>query len=123
MIISDIMKKIKEKIKYILAIPYVKYIVVCLIGVVLIGFVGSNSILGHYQNKARISELKEEIDYYEGEYRRDQNQIHQLQSNSKAMEKVARERFFMKTADEDIFVLSDDQREYQENTEHHETAE
>ncbi len=123
MIISDIMKKIKEKIKYILAIPYVKYIVVCLIGVVLIGFVGSNSILGHFQNKARISELKEEIDYYEGEYRRDQNQIHQLQSNSKAMEKVARERFFMKTADEDIFVLSDDQREYQENTEHHETAE
>ena len=123
MIISDIMKKVKEKIKYILAIPYVKYIVVCLIGVVLIGFVGSNSILGHYQNKARISELKEEIDYYEGEYRRDQNQIHQLQSNSKAMEKVARERFFMKTADEDIFVLSDDQREYQENTEHHETAE
>jgi cell division protein FtsB len=117
------MKKIKEKIKYILAIPYVKYIVVCLIGVVLIGFVGSNSILGHFQNKARISELKEEIDYYEGEYRRDQNQIHQLQSNSKAMEKVARERFFMKTADEDIFVLSDDQREYQENTEHHETAE
>lgn len=123
MIISDIMKKIKEKIKYILAIPYVKYIVVCLIGVALIGFVGSNSILGHFQNKARISELKEEIDYYEGEYRRDQNQIHQLQSNSKAMEKVARERFFMKTADEDIFVLSDDQREYQENTEHHETAE
>lgn len=123
MIISDIMKKIKEKIKYILAIPYVKYIVVCLIGVVLIGFVGSNSILGHFQNKARISELKEEIDYYEGEYRRDQNQIHQLQSYSKAMEKVARERFFMKTADEDIFVLSDDQREYQENTEHHETAE
>ena len=123
MIISDIMKKIKEKIKCILAIPYVKYIVVCLIGVVLIGFVGSNSILGHFQNKARISELKEEIDYYEGEYRRDQNQIHQLQSNSKAMEKVARERFFMKTADEDIFVLSDDQREYQENTEHHETAE
>ena len=123
MIISDIMKKIKEKIKYILAIPYVKYIVVCLIGVVLIGFVGSNSILGHFQNKARISELKEEIDYYEGEYRRDQNQINQLQSNSKAMEKVARERFFMKTADEDIFVLSDDQREYQENTEHHETAE
>lgn len=123
MIISDIMKKIKEKIRYIFAIPYVKYIVVCLIGVVLIGFVGSNSILGHFQNKARISELKEEIDYYEGEYRRDQNQIHQLQSNSKAMEKVARERFFMKTADEDIFVLSDDQREYQENTEHHETAE
>lgn len=106
-----------------MAIPYVKYVVVCVIGVVLIGFVGSNSIMGHFQNKRRISELKDEIDYYEGEYRRDQNQIHQLQSNTKAMEKVARERFFMKTADEDIFVLSDDQREFQEKNERHETAE
>lgn len=115
--------KIKEKFKAFLAIPYVKYLIVCVIGIVLIGFVGSNSIMGHFRNKAKISELKEEIDYYEGEYRRDQNQIHQLQSNTKAMEKVARERFFMKTADEDIFVLSDDQREFQEKNAHHEAAE
>ena len=115
--------KIKEKFKAFLAIPYVKYLIVCVIGIVLIGFVGSNSIMGHFRNKAKISELKEEIDYYEGEYRRDQNQIHQLQSNTKAMEKVARERFFMKTADEDIFVLSDDQREFQEKNAHHEEAE
>ena len=27
------------------------------------------------------------------------------------MEKIARERYFMKADDEDIFVLSDDQRE------------
>lgn len=115
--------KIKEKFKAFLAIPYVKYLIVCVIGIVLIGFVGSNSIMGHFRNKAKISELKEEIDYYEGEYRRDQNQIHQLQSNTKAMEKVARECFFMKTADEDIFVLSDDQREFQEKNAHHEAAE
>lgn len=115
--------KIKEKFKAFLAIPYVKYLIVCVIGIVLIGFVGSNSIMGHFRNKAKISELKEEIDYYEGEYRRDQNQIHQLQSNTKAMEKVARERFFMKTADEDIFVLSDDQREFQEKNAYHEAAE
>lgn len=117
------MKKIKEKIKAFVAIPYVKYIIVCVIGVALIGFVGSNSILGHFQNKVTISELKDEIEYYEGEYRRDQKQIHQLQSDTKAMEKVARERFFMKTADEDIFVLSDDQREFQEKNSYHETAE
>ena len=108
------MKKIKEIFKTIIAFPYMKYGLVLVIGVVLIGFVGSNSILGHFRNKIRISELKDEIEHYEGEYRRDQNQIHQLQSNTKAMEKVARERFFMKTDDEDIFVLSDDQREYQE---------
>ena len=32
-----------------------------------------------------------------------------LDSNPKAIEKIARERYFMKADDEDIFVLSDDQ--------------
>ena len=117
------MKKIKDMIKAFFAVSYVKYALVFVIGVVVIGFVGSNSIWGHFRNKMRISELKEEIEHYEGEYRRDQNQIHQLQSNTKAMEKVARERFFMKTDDEDIFVLSDDQREYKEKIAKDETTE
>lgn len=117
------MKKIKDMIKAFFALPYVKYAFVFVIGIVVIGFVGSNSIWGHFRNKMRISELKEEIEHYEGEYRRDQNQIHQLQSNTKAMEKVARERFFMKTDDEDIFVLSDDQREYNEKIAKDETTE
>ena len=102
------MKKIKETIKAFLAIPFVKYGVVLVIGVVLIGFVGSNSIWGHFRNKMRISELKDEIEHYEGEYR---------------MEKVARERFFMKTDEEDIFVLSDDQREFQQKNSKDETIE
>jgi hypothetical protein len=38
------------------------------------------------------------------------------------MEKIARERFFMKADDEDIFVLSDDDREIKGVVEH-ETAE
>ena len=40
----------------------------------------------------------------------------------KAMEKIARERFFMKADDEDIFVLSDDDREAK-GVVAHETAE
>ena len=96
------MKKIKETIKAFLAIPFVKYGVVLVIGVVLIGFVGSNSIWGHFRNKMRISELKDEIEHYEG---------------------VARERFFMKTDEEDIFVLSDDQREFQQKNSKDETIE
>jgi hypothetical protein len=36
---------------------------------------------------------------------------------------VARERFFMKTDEEDIFVLSDDQREFQQKNSKDETIE
>ena len=109
------MKKIKEMAKAFWSIPYMKYLVVLVIGVVLIGFVGSNSVLAHFQNK-----LKEEIDHFESEYQRDQSEIHQLQSNPKAMERIARERYFMKYADEEIFVLNDEEHA-SENTSH-ETA-
>lgn len=103
------MRKIKETIKAIFAVPYMKYIVVLLFGIVVIGFIGSNSVWSHFKNKIMISDLKDEIEHYEGEYQRDQTQIHQLQSNPKAMERIARERYFMKHADEDIFVLSEDE--------------
>lgn len=104
------MKKIKDLLKAFVSIPYMKYIVVLVLGAVLIGFVGSSSVLAHLGNKQRISELSEEIEYYEGEYSRHQARIHQLQTDPKAMEEIARERYFMKHADEDIFVLSDDQQ-------------
>ena len=90
-----------------------KYVVVLAVGIAFIGFVGSNSVWAHFGYKARISDLQTEIDHYNSENRRDQAQIHQLQRSPKAMERIARERYFMKMPDEDIFVLSDDDRQPQ----------
>ncbi len=87
-----------------------KYTVVCLLGVLIVGFLDENSIWSHFKNKQRISDLEEEIAKYNADYERDQAQIRELNRNPKAMEKIARERYFMKADDEDIFVLSDDDR-------------
>lgn len=87
-----------------------KYSVVCVLGVLWVGFLDENSILSHIKNQSRISELEEEIDHYTMAYQRDQAQIRELMRNPKAMEKIARERYFMKAKDEDIFILSDDDR-------------
>ena len=102
----------KEKLLRIVHSSYTKYVVVLLFGIIFIGVLDENSLWSHFQYKRRVADLKEEIDVYEKRFDRDQNQIHQLQHNPKAMERIARERYFMKHADEDIFVLSDDK--YQE---------
>ena len=88
----------------------VKYTVVVLLGVLVVGFLDENSIWNHFKNQRRISELEEEIDKYNAAYERDQSKIRQLNKDPKAMEKIARERYFMKADDEDIYVLSDDER-------------
>lgn len=93
--------------------PFVKYTLISVIGIVLVGFVGNNSLLAHLRNKVYISTLNDEIGKYEEQYKSDMRQIRELNHNPKAMERIARERYFMKEDDEDIFVLSDDNRELQ----------
>ena len=104
------MKKVKQILSRIYHIPALKYVVVTVIGVVLIGFVDENSVWNHMRNKQRISDLEDEIEQYNERFREDQEKIRTLDSNPKAIEKIARERYFMKADDEDVFVLSDDEK-------------
>ena len=106
------MKKLRNIIVRICHVPALKYIVVAVLGIVLVGFVDENSVLRHVQNQQYINELQAEIERYTEQFNRDQEQIHMLDSDPKAIEKIARERYFMKADDEDIFVLSDDQSEF-----------
>ena len=99
-----------------------KYAVVCILGVLIVGFLDENSVWSHLKNRQRINELKEETENYNRIFQRDQAQIRELDRNPKAMEKIARERYFMKADDEDIFVLSDDDREAK-GVVNHETVE
>ena len=106
-----VLSNIKVFAQKVLHSQATKYTVVCLLGVLIVGFLDENSIWSHFKNKQRISDLEEEVAKYNADYERDQAQIRELNRNPKAMEKIARERYFMKADDEDIFVLSDDDRE------------
>ena len=113
---------IKSFLLRILHSMFFRYTVVCILGVLIVGYLDENSLWNHMKNRQRINELQEETAKYNAVYRRDQARIRELDRNPKAMEKIARERFFMKADDEDIFVLSDDDREIKGVVEH-ETAE
>ena len=104
------MKKLKMLLVRIYHVRALKYALVTLIAVILIGFVDENSVWHHFQNRQKISELQDEIKKFSDEHQRNQEQIRKLDSNPKAIGKIARERYFMKADDEDIFVLSDDQK-------------
>ena len=110
------MKKMKSLLLRIWHVPGLKYVLVTVLAVVLIGFVDENSVWHHMRNTQRISELEGEIEKYDNLNKKNQARIRELDGNPKAIEKIARERYFMKADDEDIFVLSDDQTEEQNAT-------
>ena len=100
-----------------------KYAVVFVIGVLIVGFLDENSVWSHMKNRQRIDELTEEKARYNADYQRDQAKIRELDRNPKAMEKIARERYFMKTDDEDIFVLRENEDLVSQQTDSYEKAE
>ena len=106
------MKQYLKKVWYFIKTStLLKYAVVTVIAVIFIGFADENSIWSHFRNKQTINDLEEEIDRYDALHEENQNRIKQLDKDPKAIQKIARERYFMKADDEDIFILSDDSEE------------
>ena len=102
-----IIEKFKKHSLLVWRSQALKYAVVFVVGVLIVGFLDENSLWSHIKNRQRIDELTEEKARYNAAYQRDQAQIRELNTNPKAMERIARERYFMKADDEDIFVLRD----------------
>jgi cell division protein FtsB len=85
-----------------------KYWIVLIVGVLIVGVLDENSFYQRVKYDLQIEELKTKIAEYNAQYERDEAQLRELRRNPKAITKIARERYFMKADDEDIFVLSDD---------------
>ena len=105
------MSKVKTFLGYVWHIPFLKYVLVCAFGIAIVGFWGDNSLLSHFRHQREVVELEQQIGQYNQQTERDMKRIRDLERNQKAIEKVARERYFMKTDDEDIFVLSEEVNE------------
>ena len=103
------MKRFNKILEKLYRSSWLKYAVVTLLAVIFIGFVDENSVWHHFQNQRQIGELQDEIKRQTSQYERDRKQIKLLDSNPKAIEKIARERYFMKEDNEDIFVFSEEQ--------------
>lgn len=94
-----------------------KYWIVVISGVLIVGFVDENSLLQHIRNRMKIRDLKTQIEEYNDLYERDNAKLKQLRRDPKAITKIARENYFMKADDEDIFVLSDDENDIENSNE------
>jgi cell division protein FtsB len=85
-----------------------KYWIVIIIGVLIVAVLDENSFYQRVKYQMQIRDLKAQIVDFKEQYERDEAQLKELKRNPKAITKIARERYFMKADDEDIFVLSED---------------
>lgn len=85
-----------------------KYMITILVFVLIIGVLDDNSLIRRVSHWREIRELNTEIERYRSQYEVDSRALKELTSNPEALEKIAREKYKMKKADEDIFIFEED---------------
>ncbi|RRO24063.1 FtsB family cell division protein [Flavobacteriaceae bacterium 14752] len=81
-----------------------RYIFVLLIFLVWMLFFDTNSWLTHQKLDEEISEIESNINYYKSEIKKDKKTLKTLR-DSVEIEKFARETYFMKRENEDVFII------------------
>lgn len=89
-------------------VNHYKYLIVIVGGFLVVGVLDENSFMKRVQLEWQISDLKEDINKYKSLNEINTKKLRELKRNPSAIKKIARENYFMKADDEDIFVLSDD---------------
>lgn len=101
--------KATELLITILKNPVNKYLIALGGFVVWIMFFDENNLVQHRQNLAELSQLEVQVDFYRNKIEADMQKLYELQTNDVNLEKFAREQFLMKKADEDIFVIVEEE--------------
>ncbi len=85
-----------------------KYVLAIAGYLVWVSFFSQYSLLDQRKITKDLHELEQEKVYYIEQIKRDSTRLHELTTNIKNLEKFAREQYYMKRSNEDIFVVIDD---------------
>lgn len=87
------------KNKYILA--------VLLFAVWMVFFDDRDIITTHFRYKKELNNLEESKEYYQHQIAETRKELEQLKNNPQTLERYAREKYRMKRAEEDLYIIED----------------
>lgn len=82
-----------------------KYFIASAAFMVWMLFFDKNDMLSQYEYRSEVTKLQEEKDFYETETAHVTKDLNELSTNLNTAEKFAREKYFMKKENEDVFVI------------------
>ncbi len=95
---SQIIRKLSRVNTYVVVVVFFLFIT----------FVGGDSNLyKRYTYDEKIRRLEREIRHYKKEIETDRKKLDDIRTNREGLERYAREEFYMKRANEDVFIIED----------------
>ena len=80
-------------------------LVIILVLLASLFFFSDSSIIKRVKYEKQIRDLKTQIQYYRHQTETDKQKLKELQSNKDNLEKYARENYFMKKENEEVFII------------------
>lgn len=101
--IGHIRKRIKNW--RIPAILLNRYVFTFFVFITWMTFFDQNNVFIQYERFKTLKDTRQKIDFYEKETEKTEAQLQELISSPKTLEKFAREKYYMKKQQEDVFVI------------------
>lgn len=103
-LIKDIKPK-SETYKFFQSYVLNKYILTIFLFLVWMVFFDKTSFLVIHELNGEINKYEDQLEYYKSEYEKNDKFYKKLMNNKTEKEKYARENYFMKKPNEEIFIL------------------
>ncbi len=88
-----------------------RYFLTLLVFLVWIIIFDNNNLIQRYHYMKDLRQLEKDKDYYRERIEEDQRKLNELKTSDENLEKFAREQYFMKRDNEDIYIIVDDDGE------------
>lgn len=96
-----------QRARKIFSILSNKYLIAIVLFGVIILFTDHNNLFEQHDRKQELQALQAKKEYYQQEIAKTKKELADLSNNPAALEKYAREKFYMKRDNEDVFVVED----------------
>jgi cell division protein FtsB len=84
-----------------------KYTLTLILFIGWISFFDQNNMMDRIQNMNQLHQLEKDKLYFIKKIKEDSTKLHELKTDSRNLEKYAREQYLMKKDNEDIFIIVD----------------
>lgn len=85
-----------------------KYVLVIMAFLIWMLFFDNYNFFVRNEIRSELREVRQKKAYYEAQIRDVKNELNSLFGSEESLEKFAREKYYMKRADEDVFIIVDE---------------
>ena len=104
------METLQKIIQKVFPVLKNKYMLAFLVFLVWITFFDQNNLVDRFRQINRQEDLTEQKEYYRQKILEDSVKLHQLKTDEENLEEFAREQYYMKRDNEDIFIVVEEKK-------------